>query len=171
MPANSDDYRPYLDNGRQGFVYLLTSNRLPNLVKIGATRKHPLQRAKELGAGTGVPEPFLLAYFRDYSDCFTAESLIHQTFEVTRVNENREFFEVDIDEVIEYMDGLAQSSEYKELVSEGIIGGTHEQRPVARRGSMDPPTPLAELFATFPDDGSPRELTIEEQAKCRALGV
>lgn len=28
---------------------------------------------------------------------------------------------------------------------------------------------FSELFATFPDDGSPRELSTEEQAKCREL--
>ena len=34
---------------------------------------------------------------------------------------------------------------------------------------LDPPTPFAELFATFPDDGEARELTMEERRQCKKL--
>jgi len=35
--------------------------------------------------------------------------------------------------------------------------------------SKEVKTPYAELFASFPDDGSARELTPEEQRKCQEL--
>jgi hypothetical protein len=156
----------YLDNGRQGFVYLVANPHMPGLVKIGATRKHPLQRAKELSAGTGVPEEMILAYYHDFDDAFEAERLTHERFDNARVNEGREFFRVDLDEAIAFVSGLCNSLTYRDaLTSVGIEGGdyTAPRRPVRL-----PPTPWAELFASFDPDGPP-ELTSAEQAACRAL--
>ncbi len=182
MPRDSDSYRPYLDQGRVGFVYLLTNPHMKGLVKIGATRKHPLQRAKELGAGTGVPGEFTIAYFRDFADCFAAETLVHQAFVNHRVNDSREFFEATVAEVVDYLDGLSTSNEYRaELASVGIRGGSYgddgldgiDNAILKARVRETPPasvaTPWADLFASFPDDGSPRELTPEEQTQCHAL--
>ncbi len=154
---------------RQGFVYVLQNRSMRTadgrpILKIGATRKHPVQRAKELGASTGVPEPMQLAYFRDYQDCFLAETYAHEHFAAQRVNELREFFEVDLAEAIAYLDGLPNSSTFREeLASQGITGGSATM-PVEL-----PNLRFAELFATFPDDGSGRELTEHEQRQCRAL--
>lgn len=173
-PPNSNTYRPYLDQGRQGFIYLLTNVSMPGLVKIGATRKHPIQRAKELGATTGVPGEFTLAYYRDYLDCFLAETLTHQVFDRFRVNESREFFRVSVGDVVAHLDSLPMSSQYREkLVSGGIIGGLWgegcEVDSPPRKPFTPVVTPMAELFASFPDDGSPRELTQEERARCAPL--
>ena len=158
----------YYDNGRQGFVYVLRSQFVTDpatslpLLKIGATRKHPLQRAAELSAATGVPEPMGIAYYRDFSDAFLAESLIHDHFAYARINELREFFAAPLDDVIAFIDGLVSNSEYQDgLSSEGVCGG--EARAVKL-----PATPWAELFATFDPDGPP-ELTADERAQCRTL--
>lgn len=177
MPINSDNYRPNLDNGRLGWVYVLSNKSMPGLYKIGATRKHPLQRAKELGAGTGVPTSFSVAYYRDFTNAFAAETLVHQHFENARTDASREFFAVPIEEIIDFIDTLGDSPEYEELSSQGLTGGDHadgELRPRidpdgARRAYQDCQTPFAELFATFPDDGSPRELTTEERAACNQI--
>lgn len=156
-----------LDHGRTGFIYLLTNPTMPGLVKIGATRKHPVQRAKELGAGTGVAEPFSLAYYRDFADCFLAETLLHEHFAAQRLSEAREFFAVSVSEAIQYVNSLPSRTEYRDqLASEGIVGGT----PVERDWDPAPMprAPFAELFASF-DPNGPDELTPAEQAQCRAL--
>lgn len=139
---------------------------MPGIVKIGATRKHPIERTNELSAATGVPSEFSLGYYQSYSDCFLAESLIHEHFATRRINEGREFFEMHIDEIIDFMQGISNMNEYRKSMCDApevqnISGGTHRYDEIK--------TPWAELFATFPDDGSTRSLTEEEQAKCQAL--
>lgn len=165
---NDTPSRRNLDNGRQGWVYLATNDFMPGLVKVGATRKHPLQRAKELSAGTGVPAEMRLAYYHDFADAFEAERLVHERFEQARVNEAREFFRVELGEVIAYVAGLCNSSTYRDaLASEGLEGGEYTMpRPVQL-----PAADYALLFASFPDDGSPRELTEDERAQCAALAA
>ena len=136
---------------------------MPNILKIGRTRKHPIQRAQELGASTGTPEAFVLEYYRDYADCVLAESLIHDYLDSVRVNKGREFFKVEVHTAIAYLNALSNNAEYRgALDSVGVTGGQWR-----RRNTVD--TSFAELFATFPDDGEGRELTPEEQAKCRQL--
>ena len=76
---------------------------LPNLVKIGKTTREPNERAKELSLATGVPTPFILVYYKPFKDCHLAETVIHHFFEEkgTRVNGNREFFQVSTTEAID----------------------------------------------------------------------
>lgn len=151
-------------SSRQGFVYVLSHDIMPGLLKIGATRKHPLQRMKELAAGTGVPGEFSLVYYRDFNDCFTAETLVHEQFEALRYNQAREFFEADIDQVVAFINKLDRSSEYQ-LQSQGCVGGS----AIKQNNVANMRLPWSELFATFPDDGTARSLTAEEQQQCQAL--
>lgn len=162
MPRDTDRSSIYTETGRLGFLYCLVNKHMPGLVKVGATRKHPLQRASELGAGTGVPEGFQLAYYRDFDDSFLAETLVHQRFADARVNQSREFFRVPLGEVVAFIDTLATSVDYcDQLASRGVVGG--EYRPVVDEVA----TPWADLFATFTGEGD--TLNAEEQAACRAL--
>lgn len=173
MPIDSERSSLYYDNGRQGFIYVLnhplmcganpvTGADLP-LLKIGATRKHPLQRLDELSAATGVPTPFALAFYRDFADAFTAERLVHAKFTDQRISTEREFFVAPLDDVVAFINAMPTSVDYREeLTSQGVTGGDY-QRPVVL-----PDTPFAELFSTFDPDG-PAELTAAERADCRAL--
>ena len=161
------DATPDNPNPRLGFVYILSS---PDhaFLKIGATRKHPIQRAKEVSAGTGVPRGYRLAYFRDYEDAFTAERLIHEAFAACRVNESREFFEVAVADVVTFMEGLTKGDAYQEaLASTGLTGGNWVDM-ACRYPGPQVATPWAELFATFEDRGD-GVLNATEQAACRAL--
>jgi hypothetical protein len=42
-----------------GFVYLLSNPSMPGLLKIGYTERDVTERAAEISAATGVPEPYL----------------------------------------------------------------------------------------------------------------
>lgn len=183
---------------RQGYVYILRSPSVRGtdpvsggdvmLLKIGATRNHPIQRAKEVSAATGVAEPYRLAYYRDFADAFIAERLVHERFVKYRINKSREFFAAPIDDVIEYLSSLSRSREYAQnaaLESTGDIGGECGEghgrysgvtaRHHAPRASIEEETPWAALFATFnssnPEEDStlPPNLTPEESHKCREL--
>lgn len=143
--------------GRQGWLYCLVNSAMPGICKIGATRSHPIQRTKEMGAPTGVPVPFTLAYYRDFLDAFDAETVIHKDLGAHRVNESREFFRISEGDAIAAIEKVV-----KKVASEGLIGGASQ----ARRNEV--PTPWADLFASFdPSDNS--ELTPAEQLGCRAL--
>ena len=106
-----------------------------------------MARAKQLSAATASPTPFTVLYSRAVADCNEVEARMHAIFADRRVNEGREFFSVSLYEAATALDGLCGDKRFK----------------------PKPLTPWAELFASFPDDGSGRELTLEERARCRAL--
>lgn len=88
--------------GKEGneYVYILTNPSFPNLLKIGSTTKAPEDRAKDLSKGTGVPQEFevIWAY-----NCFKAEIVereVHKKLKKYRVNNQREFFEIDLQTAI-----------------------------------------------------------------------
>lgn len=83
-----------------GYVYVMINQYMPGIVKIGKTTDAPEKRAKDLSSATGVPTPFLLAYYIKVDDCDRFEKQIHQILEKKRVNENREFFQISSTEAI-----------------------------------------------------------------------
>lgn len=129
----------------------MTSSTLQHagLIKIGSTTDLPENRARQLTASTSSPTPFHVLYHRFVSDCTLIESVMHERFDHCRVNEGREFFAVPVSEAVKALDELA--------------GREDEETAIL------PDLSFSELFATFPDDGSARELTEHEKALCRAL--
>jgi hypothetical protein len=82
-----------------GFIYVLENESMPGIVKIGMTTRLPEARAAELWT-TGVPTPFTIAFSIYCEACSEYESAIHQEFSYCRVNESREFFEIDTKKAI-----------------------------------------------------------------------
>lgn len=83
-----------------GVVYLLTNPVMPGLVKIGMTAQEDVdKRMKELYT-TGVPVPFECAYACcvKKSDCAKIEKALHAAFAPQRVNANREFFRIQVEQ-------------------------------------------------------------------------
>jgi hypothetical protein len=92
-------------NGDQS-VYILESESMPDMIKIGYTKGDPIDRAYALSKSTGVPTPFNVVY--SYS-CFNGERIekaVHKHFRKQRVNKQREFFYVDIDEAAQIIESL-----------------------------------------------------------------
>lgn len=131
-----------------GYVYLAINPSLPGQIKIGATTLDPQTRLNQLSGSTSIPTPFILAYSRHVALPFGVETELHDEFARHRVSFSREFFKIDLDEVVEALE------KYKEV-------------PVYYSPIIQ--TPFAELFASFPDDYSERELTANERAQCRVL--
>lgn len=130
--------------GQPGYVYILTNASMPGMLKIGATTDDPIFRAKQLSAATASPTPFVVVHSRWVDDCNAVEARLHDRFDVERVNDGREFFAVSIKTAVLALDDVADVGEQVR-------------------------TPWAELFASFPDDGTARKLTEEEEEKCREL--
>lgn len=83
-----------------GIVYLLTNKAMPGLVKIGmTTQKEIEQRMKELYT-TGVPLPFECPFACKVkkTDCAKIEKALHTAFAPQRINENREFFRIQVEQ-------------------------------------------------------------------------
>ena len=88
----------------EGWVYVLSNPYMPQIFKIGMTTTSPESRARELSSATGVPAAFKLeAAFYSHSP-LDAEKEIHEALDDWRVNESREFFELDLQEIINVCD-------------------------------------------------------------------
>ena len=91
---------------KEGWVYILTNEAMPGLVKVGYTMKDPAIRAEELykdsktGAVTGVPMPFVVAYKALVVNPYQVEQAVHKELESKRINNNREFFKCELSETI-----------------------------------------------------------------------
>jgi len=80
-------------------IYILTNEAMPNLIKIGYTTRDDLNtRIKELYT-TGVPLPFEIYYACLVDDAKKTEKILHQLFQENRINNNREFFQINPDKV------------------------------------------------------------------------
>ena len=104
-----------------GIVYLLTNPYMPGLVKIGMTKQEDLdKRMKELYT-TGVPVPFecQFACKVNNKDCAKIEKALHTAFDPQRVNKNREFFRINVEQAKAILE-LFHHTDVTEDVSEEI---------------------------------------------------
>lgn len=103
-----------------GFVYILSNEVMPDLVKIGRTETSVLQRMSEINKSTGVPVPFICEFAAKVEDSFSVERHLHQHFSEKRINSRREFFKVSViaarNELVKFMIEDATPSE--ELIDE-----------------------------------------------------
>ena len=83
-----------------GIVYLLTNPVMPGLVKIGMTAQEDIDRRMRELYTTGVPVPFecQFACRVKKSDCAKIEKALHTAFAPQRVNANREFFRIQVEQ-------------------------------------------------------------------------
>lgn len=93
------DYR--LANTKSGWLYVISSPSLPNLVKVGVSRREsPWTRVRELSSSS-LPIPFKAHCFVFSDDCFELESAMHKYFDAQRVNKDREFFAITPQQAID----------------------------------------------------------------------
>lgn len=82
-----------------GYVYILTNPAMPGLIKIGKTRLNPTDRANQLQT-TGVPQGFQVEFACHTPDPEAVEQAMHVAFGPRRVNDRREFFEIEPSQAI-----------------------------------------------------------------------
>jgi len=87
----------------EGYVYVISNPCMPGLYKIGSTRDISA-RLKSLSIGTMVPDEFVLeAIYRPDSywanSHVALERQVHRYFTNFRVKKNREFFEINLDDL------------------------------------------------------------------------
>ena len=81
-----------------GWIYCLSNPSIPNLYKIGMTKKTPESRAKELYK-TGLPEQFVIEFAKNVNEPMEKEKSIHKLLKNERHNPSREFFCSDLSKI------------------------------------------------------------------------
>ena len=90
-----------------GYVYIFINEWMPKIVKIGITEDLG-QRLKESAGNAFVPCAFT-CYYAIQSDKYDKlETFIHKTYDMFRVNDKREFFELDADQAKIMLKGLVE---------------------------------------------------------------
>ena len=73
----------------------------PGLLKIGYTKKLPEERAKQISAATGVAMPYKVEWAYQCFNGETVEREVHHKLKPFRVNNNKEFFQISLEEAKE----------------------------------------------------------------------
>lgn len=98
------DYR--INNSRAGYVYITATKAMPNMTKIGVTRRlNPLVRLSELSSAS-VPFPFVCYGLVFSDDAFDLETKVHEYFDDKRTNianKHKEFFNITPQEAIKVL--------------------------------------------------------------------
>ena len=76
------------------FVYILTNESMPGIIKIGLTENSVSERVLQLDT-TSVPVPFQCYYAARVDDHKRIERALHTAFGDFRIRSNREFFKMD----------------------------------------------------------------------------
>lgn len=90
-----------MDGEGDSWVYILTNKTMPNLVKIGFTSNTPDKRAKQISRSTGVPLEFSVAYAFKCFNAHAFEGELHRYLKDYRINTDREFFQISVNEAKE----------------------------------------------------------------------
>lgn len=88
------------------FIYILENASMPGLVKIGRTERSVSERVGELSSHTGVPTSFTVVKEYAVENSVEAEKIIHERLSDFRVNDNREFFKIDVDDAMEIVESI-----------------------------------------------------------------
>lgn len=78
-----------------GWVYVITNDSLPDLVKIGFTTRHPRERAKEL-RGTNVPGSYVVEFAALVEQPRNLESDVHKQLSGLGLSVDKEWFRCDV---------------------------------------------------------------------------
>lgn len=84
-----------------GWVYILSTRRAPDLLKIGMTTRSVSERVREINAATGVVFPFSARAVFRVRNAREAERGIFEILREYRIRNDREFFEIDFGEAAE----------------------------------------------------------------------
>ena len=104
-----------------GIVYLLTNPVMPGLVKIGMTAQKDIEKRMRELYTTGVPVPFECQFACKVKkgDCGKIEKALHAAFAPQRVNANREFFRIQVEQAKAILE-LFHHTDVTEEVSDEI---------------------------------------------------
>jgi hypothetical protein len=104
----------------KGWVYVITNNAMPGLVKVGYSRKDPELRAEELNH-TGSPHPYLVDYELLIDEPYQVERKTHKLLSAKR--EAKEWFRCTPEEAV---------AAIKQIAGDRIITETYKRADRAK---------------------------------------
>lgn len=114
-------------------VYVLTNPSMPDIVKIGKTDRDSVDaRLRELYT-TGVPVPFECFYACKVDATLDVESNLHRAFAPSRINPQREFFEIEPEQAKAILGMLALEDMTPQVAEELEAQGNEVDRASAKR--------------------------------------
>jgi len=91
-------------------IYIFSNKSYPkNTYKIGWTTGLPEDRADQLSSETGVLHPFKVMYSKQFKDAEKREKQIHKHFNEYRVRKNKEYFDLDLKKIINYIESIKET--------------------------------------------------------------
>ena len=101
------------------WIYILSNETMPGLVKVGFTKNKPSERVKQINAATGVALDFSVEWAYPCFNAHDLEKEIHVYLENNgfRVNKKKEFFNITVEQarsVIERIGEPYKMAEYEE---------------------------------------------------------
>lgn len=90
-----------------GYVYILTNQSWPGVLKIGFTTSEPEKRLSEIN-NAGSLVDWELGYFFQCKRPYDLEQALHRHLDYCRSRSNREFFEIDMENAISLIENFGQ---------------------------------------------------------------
>jgi Ca2+-binding EF-hand superfamily protein len=110
-----------------GYIYCFSNPSYENIYKIGFTKGDPEIRRQQLNT-TGVLYPFKSEFTKKVQNVAEKEKKIHKIFLKYRVNANREFFKISLEEIkniFDLLDEVDDNSLTRIIRSAPIIQSNH----------------------------------------------
>ena len=123
---------------KDGWVYVLTNEAMPGLVKVGQTYKTPEIRAQELSSETGVAAQYVVVYKAFVPNYDQVEKVVHDKLKSAGKHYNKEFFKCEPFEAIRHIRDNAKIKfqESKEDVDKRI----QQQKELEEKQRLDAQT-------------------------------
>lgn len=83
------------DEPGAGWIYILSTREIRDLLKIGMTTRTIEERTREINAATGIAVPFGVRSCWRVKNPMISEKLIHKNLAYARIRGDREFFRLD----------------------------------------------------------------------------
>jgi hypothetical protein len=119
------------DINNKGYLYVMSNDSMPGILKIGMTERTPDLRLKEANSSTWVPIPYKIEFAKKLLEPKKKECTLHKllTQYSERVNHRREFFRISLDEVKVYFDLMdgewwnqpESNEEYNDIIDEDDV--------------------------------------------------
>lgn len=122
------------ENYKSGFVYILTNDSFPNLVKIGMTTQDNVEkRVRQMS--TGVPTPFKIVYTARVNKPAEIEKALHNHFTNSRFAKNREWFAVSVSDIQHKIWEFDATVRYKDNLFSAISEYLQQKEEIESRSS------------------------------------
>lgn len=109
------------EDGGRGWIYILSTREIPDLLKVGMTTRTIEERVSEINRATGVAIPFGVRSCWRVKDTAATERLVHLELQAFRIRGDREFFRIDYGEARKRVGSLLMSKDLAVRTLEDLI--------------------------------------------------